>query len=258
MIQHADATGPNRLTQREAERRASVISGAEYDIALSLRSGAADYEGDVTIRFEHADPSSGVFLDFTGEEIVRLVINDREVTEAAWSRNRLPLAGALLREQNIVRIVYRNMYDHTGVGVHQFVDPEDGKEYLSTQFEPYEAHRLFPCFDQPDVKAVYRLRVAAPAEWSVVTNYPEIARGPADDGRIAREFATTASFSPYLVAVVAGPFHKFEDRFREIPLAIYCRESLAQHMDPDEFFEVTKQGLEFFAEFFEAFLGTLQ
>ena len=251
MIQHANPTGPNRLQQSEAEQRSAVISSAEYDIALSLRAGAPDYEGDVTIRFGHADPSAGVFLDFTGEEISRLEINDHEVAEAEWSSHRLHLDGALLREQNVVRVVYRNKYDHAGVGLHQFIDPEDNKEYLYTQFEPFENHRLVPCLDQPDIKAVYRLRVAAPAAWSVVTNYPETARGAADDGRVAREFATTASFSPYLFALVAGPFHVFEDRHGEIPLAIYCRESLAQHMDPDEFFEVTKQGLDFFAEYFD-------
>ena len=61
------------------------------------------------------------------------------------------------------------------------------------------------------------------------------------------EFAQTQSISPYLFALVAGPFHVFEDQHGAIPLAIYCRKSLAEHMDPDEFFTVTKQGLSFFA-----------
>ena len=182
MISHDDATGPNVLTQEEAARRAAVIHGVEYDLALSLRAGAPHYEGDVTIRFEHRDPAAGVFLDCTGEEIVRLDVNDADALDAEgvrWSRNRLELPGALLREANIVRVVYRNAYDHSGVGLHQFRDPEDGAEYLYTQFEPYEAHRMLPCFDQPDIKARYRLRVAAPSDWAVVSNAPETGAAPA-------------------------------------------------------------------------------
>ena len=269
MITHDDASGPNVLTQVEAADRAAVIHGVEYDLALSLRAGRPDYEGDVTIRFEHRDPAAGVFLDCTGEEIVRLDVNDADALESEgvrWSRNRLQLPGALLRAGNIVRVVYRNAYDHSGVGLHQFRDPEDGAEYLYTQFEPYEAHRMLPCFDQPDIKARYRLRVAAPADWSVVSNAPETgaAPAPAADGEPPRrlhEFARTQLFSPYLLALIAGPYHVFTDLHvspghvsdgqGETPLGIYCRKSLAAHMDPEEFFEVTKQGLTFFAEFFD-------
>ncbi len=251
MITDRAPDGPNLLTQVEAQQRAAQISDAAYDLALSLRAGAPDYEGDVTIRFRLKDPSAGTFLDFTGKEILRLDVNDAEVTDARWDSHHLDLDGALLRDENVVRIVYRNDYDHEGVGLHQFIDPEDGAEYLYTQFEPYEAHRLFPCFDQPDIKARYRLRVAAPSQWAVVTNYPETASGPTDGDRTVREFRQTEPFSPYLVALVAGPFHRFDDAYGDTPLAIYCRESLAKHMDPDEFFEITKQGLQFFGEFFD-------
>ena len=264
MIQHDDPAGPNVLTQHEATDRAALIHSVEYDLALSLRAGQPEYEGDVTIRFEHRDPAAGVFLDCTGIEIQRLDVNDTDVSDGsgvAWSRNRLRLDGTLLREGNIVRIVYRNAYDHSGVGLHQFRDPQDSAEYLYTQFEPYEAHRLLPCFDQPDIKARYRLRVAAPRDWAVVSNAPETASAPAPDAdapdsdagtdRTVHEFAQTQLLSPYLLALIAGPFHVFQDQHGEIPLAIYCRESLAEHMDPEEFFTVTKQGLDFFAEFFD-------
>ena len=254
MITHHDPTGPNVLTQQEAIDRAAQIHGVEYDLALSLRAGQPDYEGDVTIRFQHRDPSAGVTLDYTGIEIQRLDINDVDALSAdgiTWSRHRLQLPGALLRDGNIVRIVYRNAYDHSGVGLHQFTDPQDGAEYLYTQFEPFEAHRMLPCFDQPDIKARYRLRVAAPTDWAVVSNAPQTGAAPADEGRTVHEFAQTQLFSTYLLALIAGPYHVFHDAHGDTPLGIYCRRSLADHMDPEEVFEVTKQGLTFFADFFD-------
>ena len=251
MIRHRDASGPNRLRQAEAATRAARIDAVEYDVALSLQAGRAEYEGDVTIRFQHTAPAEDTFLDFTGAEILRLVVNDAEREEECWEANRLQLRGGWLREQNIVRVVYRNRYDQSGVGLHRFLDPEDGQEYLYTQFEPYEAHRLFPCFDQPDLKARYRLRVAAPSAWRVVSNYPERASGAADGERTVREFQATERFSPYLFALVAGPFQQVVDRHEAIPLGVYCRASLAKHLDAEELFTITKQGLGFLSEFFD-------
>ena len=254
MITHDDPSGPNLLSREEAVARAARVHDVEYDLALSLRAHAAEYEGDATVRFRLRDPAAGLFLDFTGLEIQRLDVNDRDIREAdgvRWAANRLHLDGALLRDANIIRAVYRNAYDKAGVGLHHFQDPEDGAEYLFTQFEPFEAHRLLPCFDQPDLKARFRLRVAAPGEWRVVSNAPTAARAPADDARTVHEFDQSALLSPYLLALVAGPFHVFEDAHRDIPLRVFCRQSLAPHMDPDELFQVTKQGLTFFADFFD-------
>ena len=255
MLTDLEPTGPNNLAQNEAETRASLVSAVAYELALSLRANSPDYEGDCIIRFEHAGPSAGTFLDFTGKEILRFELNGTEVDSANWQSHRLQLDGALLREQNEVRIVYRNDFDHDGIGLHKFTDPEDGLEYIYTHFEPFDAHRLFPSFDQPDIKASYRLRVGAPAEWVVVANSPEVGRGEASDGQVIREYEQTPRFSTYLVALVAGPYHVFEESYESdaasVPLKILCRESLAKHMDPDEFFETTKQGLAFFGEFFD-------
>ena len=56
-----------------------------------------------------------------------------------------------------------------GSGCTRFVDPVDGAVYLHTQFEPFDAHRVFACFDQPDLKATYTFEVDAPAGWEVVS-----------------------------------------------------------------------------------------
>ena len=89
-----------------------------------------------------------------------------------------------------VRVQYVNDYDDTGDGFHRFVDPEDGQEYVYTNFEPYEAHRLFPCFDQPDIKATYRFTVTAPADWEVIANSP-LAESVATRPMAARRTAST-------------------------------------------------------------------
>jgi len=237
------------LTQVDAEARAGAISDVSYDIALELTKGAAQYRGDVTIRFARSNDGP-TFIDHTGAQIVSLEVNGAAVANPDWDGHRLALAADLLAAENTVRIVYDNDYDHTGDGFHQFMDPEDGEEYLYSNFEPYSSHKLFPGFDQPDIKATYAVAVTAPAEWEVIANYPEASRETLADGRIRHDFEQTASFSTYLFALICGPYHAFRDQHGDIALGFFARKSLVPHVDEEELFEVTKQGLDFFADFF--------
>ncbi len=240
------------LTQEEASARAERVSDVSYDLHLDLTGGAERYRGDVTIRFALSGGDGGgddVFLDHTGGGIERLEVNGVEV-EPVETDYRLTLPGDALAATNEVRIVFEHDYDHTGDGFHQFIDPEDGSEYLYTNFEPYACHRFFPCFDQPDLKASYALTVDAPAEWELVANTSEAEREELPDGRLRRRFEQTERFSTYLFALIAGPYHVVRDEHHGIPLGFYCRGSLAQYLDEDELFEVTRQGLDFYADFF--------
>ena len=241
------------LSQDEAIARARLVSDISYEIHLDLTAGASTYRGDVTARFAYVasgGDSDGVFLDHRGGGIERLEVNGEEL-EPPSGEYRIPLPASALRAQNVVRVSYEHEYDHTGDGFHQFVDPEDGGEYLYSNFEPYNAHRLFPCFDQPDLKASYDLTVDAPSEWELIANGPELGREALEDGRLRRRYAPAERFSTYLFALIAGPYHVVRDEHRGVPLGFYCRRSLVRHLDEGELFEVTKQGLDFFGEFFD-------
>ena len=252
-------TGRDVLTQVEAEARAARVAEVAYTLQLDLTAGAATYRGETTIAFalDQAEGEGETFLDFRGRTIERLEVNGTAVEEPQWSGYRLTLPGALLQASNTVHLVYENEYDHTGDGFHQFIDPEDGEEYLYSNFEPYDAHRLFPCFDQPDLKASYKLTVDGPAAWELISNAPEAAREELPDGRLRRRFERTERFSTYLFALIAGPYAAFREEHQPagggdaIPLGLFCRRSMVPHLDTDELFEVTRQGFDFYADFFD-------
>lgn len=69
--------------------------------------------------------------------------------------------------KNIIGITYACTYDNDGQGCVSFVDV-DTKQYIYTQFEPYCANRVFPCLDQPNLKAVMQLQVITPSDWKKV------------------------------------------------------------------------------------------
>ena len=126
------------------------------------------------------------------------------------------------------------------------------KSTCTPNFEPYEAHRLFPCFDQPDIKAEYELTVDAPPQWELISNAIALAVVRLDDDRIppplredaAPSAATCSRSSP-------GPYHAFRESHDGMPIAFFARRSLVRHVDVDELWEVTKQGLDFYASFFD-------
>ncbi|MBT8215995.1 MAG: aminopeptidase N [Acidimicrobiia bacterium] len=238
----------DRLTQAEAERRAGQVSAVSYDLHLDLEAGSKTYRGDCTIRFAFAGEEP-TFLDFTGSVIERLSINGID-REPRWHDNRLALQPEWLDQANEVRVVYENTYDHSGEGFHQFIDPEDDAEYLYTQFEPFAAHRMFPCFDQPDLKATYAVAITAPAAWVVLSASRIVGEESEADGRVRRVYEQTAPFSTYLLSVVAGPYESVVAEHRGIPLGLYCRASFVEHLDADELFSFTTAGIDFFADFF--------
>ena len=241
-------TAAERLTRAEAEARAAQLSAVSYILDLDLEAGSKVFRGDLEARFDHA--GGDTFMEWSGGRIDRFEVNGIEM-EPVREGSRIILPGSILGGGNRIRVSYERDYDKTGEGFHQFIDPEDGSEYLYTQFEPYSAHRLFPCFDQPDLKATYRVSVTAPAEWAVVTAGAEEERHSLPDGRVRRVFAETVPFSTYLLAVCAGPFEAVHDRHGDIPLGLYVRSSLASHLDAETIFSITRSGMDFYADLFD-------
>jgi aminopeptidase N len=244
--------GPGRdvLYRAEAEARAARVQEASYELELELFEGRETYTGRVVITFALQPSDEPLFLDFSGR--VRSVQANGTDIEPDHRQHRLWLAPERLGMHNRLVIDYENAYIGTGDGVHHFVDPEDGATYVYSNFEPFSAHRLFPCFDQPDIKAVYKLTVAAPASWKVVTSEEPIGSSLLAGGRRLHEFHPSGRFSTYLLPLVAGPWVQVSDGHRGVPLGLFGRASMRAELErsADEIFEVTAQGLDYYADLF--------
>ena len=248
------------LSESDAATRSKNISNVEYHLDLNLPGGASDtYSGTLEATFT-IETNPETFLDFTGFEITTLILNGRVIADPSWNGHRLLIGtrDGLLTGANTIRLEYINEYDHTGDGFHQFIDPEDDQEYVYSNFEPYSAHRLFPCFDQPNIKAQYKLAVECPSDWTLIGNSKTDSINDIGGGRTRHNFQQTKLFSTYLFALVGGPYQKFESQYNSkksnseiIPLRFYARKSLAPHVDEAELFEVTCQGFEYFEDFFD-------
>ncbi len=248
------------LTQAEAAARAAAVSGVSYSIRLGLTAGSTSFSGRADIRFTLAQSAEGpIFLCFRGQTIHAMRLNGSDVATPAWNGYRLTLDQGLLKRgaENRLEVEYENAFDTGGDGVFRFVDPEDSAEYIYTNFEPYEAHRMAPLFDQPDIKARLTLEVLAPSEWVVLANGAERAAGPVEaDGRTLRTFTETPPLSTYLFAMTAGAFVgerrelRLPGRAEAIPVGLWSRRSLATHLEHDRFHEMTEQAFLYFGALF--------
>lgn len=107
-------------------------------------------------------------------------------------------------------------------------DPSDGARYVHSLFVPAEARRVFPCFDQPDLKTRFTLDLTVPARWTVVSNEPARSVVPAPRGRRRFGFPPTPPISTYVFAFAAGPFVAIPDRSARVPSRLLVRRSIAR------------------------------
>jgi aminopeptidase N len=248
-VPKTDGEAANRgLTRAQAQARAALIVRPAYTVELDLTAGEESFLSTTVIRFGCRQPGAETTIDLIAEEVLAAELNGAPLGRGAFDGHGLRLSS--LRDGNELRIRARGAYSRNGIGLHRFRDPVDGEVYLYTDFEPREAHRVYPCFDQPDLKGTLALTVVAPAGNEVIANtVPESRPAAGEAGRWV--FGETAILPTYVTAVAVGPYHAVRARHGKIDLGVLCRRSLAPHLDAEEILEITRQGFDFFTALFD-------
>ncbi|MFJ2742180.1 aminopeptidase N [Streptomyces sp. NPDC087440] len=235
------------LTRPEAQTRAQLIHARRYTVDLDLTQGDDTFDSRTVIHFT-ARTTGDTFLELKPATLRSITLDGHPLDPADLADNRFPLTG-LTPGDHELRIDAAMRYSRTGEGMHRFTDPADGETYVYTQLFLDDVQRVFPAFDQPDLKSVFEVSVTAPEGWSVAAN--SVPAAPATDGR--HTFAPTPLISTYLVAVIAGPWHTLRTEHAGLPFALHCRRSLAPHLDrdADEILAVTKNCFDRYHEKFD-------
>ncbi|MGB5016524.1 MAG: aminopeptidase N, partial [Candidatus Nanopelagicales bacterium] len=246
------------LTRAECDVRAALISDISYQVDLDL-SGAPEPHPSSTFRsitridFGCREPGATTWVDLIADRVNAVSLNGHQLDVSdVFDGTRLSLPA--LADRNELVVDADCNYMRTGEGLHRFIDPVDRETYLYTQFEPADARRVFACFEQPSLKATWQLTVTAPNHWEVVSNSPTPTPTAPEEGLNRFEFEPTPSISTYITAIVAGPYHVVRDEYSgphgTYPLGIFCRNSMAEHLDAEDIFTLTKQGFAFYEDAF--------
>ncbi|USR78637.1 aminopeptidase N [Arcanobacterium pinnipediorum] len=246
------------LSRSEAQQRSAALDVISHSIDLNVTEAPSAGETfTVTSRIEIAvHQTIETFADFIGED-AKLSVDGVEV-DPRFDGARVYLP-PLQPGSHMLTINATGLYSTTGEGLHRFRDPQDGQTYLYTQFEPADARRVFPNFEQPDLKTEFRISISAPESWTILSNSAEARRESIGTNSLGTAcvqvfFAPTKRQSTYLTAFIAGPYVGFHDVAHTaqgpIDLGFYCRATLAEHFDLDDISTVTKQGLQTFPQAF--------
>lgn len=249
------AAAPKGIPRELARARASMIADVRYELHFTLKPHAPDVAGQEELKFNLLQdnlkkaPSPDVLLDFREGTVSNLVVNGK-ASAPTIENGHIVLPGTLLQDGiNTVKMDFTAPVAPAGKAFTRFEDKDDNSEYIYTLFVPMDASMAFPCFDQPDLKARFKLTVTAPGNWTVISNTAAQMAAQMSNMQNAT-FAETQPISTYLFAFAAGPFKKVHDT-PGLP-GLYVRQSKFDKAQQEaaEVQEITAQGIKYLSDYF--------
>jgi aminopeptidase N len=232
------------LGKEQALERGSQLSSISYKLSVILN----DSYFSVVCSVQFMSNSESSWLDLNGASIESIIQNN-ELVGINYLRSRVMLSGLNLGS-NLVIISYTREYSKDGYGLHLFKE-KTGETYIYSNFEPFHAHKMFPCFDQPDLKATYNLSVKCPSTFIVLSNDICSSIEQCEENQTIHTFQETLKFSTYLFALIAGDYHEHRYEGCKYPMGIYCRKSLADELVPERYLKWTVRGFEYYEQLFD-------
>lgn len=208
------------LPHELASERSQIISDVHYGLRFVIPTDReAGVNGECLLQFSLKQKVESLVLDFRvpSEYLGSVTVNGEECL-CPFSRGQITLPGERLRAGlNRLHITFRA----GDVALNRRDD------YLYSLFVPDRAATAFPGFDQPDLKAVFRLELEVPETWAAVSN-SAVAAEETTEGRKSILFSETEPISTYLFAFAAGEFKVEEYTLLGRPVRMFHRESRDQ------------------------------
>lgn len=191
-----------------------------YELTMEPDLVAARFTGEELVAVEVLEPIDAIVLnvkelevadawvEVAGERIDATISLDPERERATFA-----LARTLEPGDATVHARFGGALNDKLTGFYRsiFTDATGEKRTIgTTQFEATDARMAFPCWDEPDFKAVFAVTLVVADDLLAVSNAAEVERTPTGDGRVAVRFADTIPMSTYLVAFVVGPLEATE------------------------------------------------
>jgi aminopeptidase N len=244
------APPPDGIPRELARQRAAQLSDLRYHLRFTLAPHAPSVSGHEDLQFR-ANSSVLLLLDFREGTAAGLTVNGVSVSAKIENGHIELPASAIHSGENTVSMDFTAPVATAGKAITRFEDKDDNTEYLYTLFVPMDADMAFPCFDQPDLKGRFHLELAAPENWTAISNTPIESQAPAAaSGQRLTIFSETRPISTYLFAFAAGPFRKVHET-ASLP-GLYVRQSKFKKAEDEapEVQQITAQGIGYLSNFF--------
>lgn len=198
-----------------AQQRAQVISNITYTYTFDIpEEKKAPIEASAQIQFSLSDISQDIALDFTEKTVHNLTINTQKTNPILQSQH------LILSKKNLKKGI--NTVNITFTAGNLSLNRND--DYLYTLLVPARASSVFPCFDQPDLKAEFELTLTVPKDWETIANGQKTSTTIISNKKKI-EYSKTSKISTYLFAFAAGKFEKIERKIDGRNFVLYHRET---------------------------------
>jgi puromycin-sensitive aminopeptidase len=194
-----------------------TVTPSRYDLTVQPDLGAGTFSGLVDVAVTVYEALDRIALNAVELRITRGWVTSHDQTETVevdevtldeeLQRATLGLGAPIAEGDWIVHLEFQGVLNDKLKGFYRstYTD-EDGVTHTiaTTQFEAADARAAFPCWDEPDLKAVFAITLVVPEDLAAISNAPQLERGPLIDGLVRVRFADTMKMSTYLVAFVVG------------------------------------------------------
>jgi aminopeptidase N len=228
--------------------RANTTKDVRYDLSLDVTAPDSAI-GHVTARFNRSGASDAI-LDWRGRRLTRISSNGHDVPLSAANGAHVRVPAKLLAPgENSLELWFVSDIAPSGASIIRTHDQTDGSDYLYTLLVPADADQLFPCFDQPDLKARVTFTLITPRAWTALAN-GSITRADTSADRITRHFTETRPLSTYLIAFAAGPWQRTTAVVKGRSISVYVRKSRAKEADADTLLALTHRAIGWMEQYF--------
>ncbi len=230
----------------------------QLQIQPDLESGA--FQGSESITVQIMEPTSSITLHSAELEIlsaeVESVNKDTWASKVAYDKKAetatLKFKTKLPKGRAKINLSFRGLFNEHLRGYYKSHYEHKGEhKYLAaTQFEATDARRAFPCFDEPNQKAVFELSLKIPSSHEAVSNTLPKATEEHDGGYKTVQFLPTPKMSTYLLAFISGEMEYLE-KFSKHKVQVRVYTSLAKKAQGKFALDVAVKTLDFFEQYFQ-------
>lgn len=241
--QHSTTTLKAGVSEEMAMYRSSQISDVHYNLSFNIPAELKEpIPSQLELNFNVEQLQEPVILDFKEEtsKIKSISINGKNATILHEQEHIILPSKHLITGENTVTIAF----------IAGELSLNRNEDYLYTLLVPDRARTLFPCFDQPNIKARYTLNITAPKDWQVLCGTKEINSTSKGD-YIEHNFDTSDQMSTYLFSFVAGKFKSVSKKTDNMEMTMLYRETDTTKIQYslDSIFDLHQQSLSFLEDY---------
>ncbi|XP_028661568.1 leucyl-cystinyl aminopeptidase [Erpetoichthys calabaricus] len=206
----------------------------QYDISLHPNLTTMTFNGSVSIKMKILEETRNIILHSSGLSLnvksSKVEETHRKISEMLeykpWNQIALVFPEDLQKGQTcIVEIEFSANLSDTYSGFYKSSYKNKNGEIrwlAATQFEPLAARTAFPCFDEPDFKATFLIKIKRDANYISLSNMPKMHFNELHDGIVEDEFENSVKMSTYLVAFIVADFKYVSKELNGTKVSVYA------------------------------------